>query len=58
MNDLVPGFIAALLLVLFLGFYAMRIESIALWIIVGSVAGLMILDYVQSVRSNGNSRTG
>ncbi len=56
MSNLIPGFVAALLLILFLGFYAVRLNSLALWVIIGSVLSLMILDYVLSVRSNEKHR--
>lgn len=57
-SNLIPGFVAALLFTVFLGFYALRLNSLALWVIIVSVLAMVIVDYVQSVRSNGNSHTG
>ncbi len=57
MSNLIPGFVAALLLTVFLGFYALRLNSLALWVIIGSVLAMMIVDYVQSVRSDGDTNS-
>ena len=54
MRDLIPGLVAALMLTVFLGFYAVRLNSLALWVIIGSVLGMLVVDYVQSVRSGGD----
>ncbi len=58
MSNLISGLVAALLLTVFLGFYALRLNSLALWVIIGAVLAMVIADYVQSVRSDGdrNSR--
>ncbi len=57
MSNIIPGFVAALLLVVFLGFYAVRLNSLALWVIIWSVLAMVIVDYVQSVRSDGNKNS-
>ncbi len=57
MSNLIPGFVAALLLTVFLGFYALRLNSLALWVIIGSVLAMVIVDYVQSVRSDGDTNS-
>ena len=57
MSNLIPGFVAALLLIMFLGFYAVRLNSLALWVIICSVLAMVIVDYVQSVRSDGNKKS-
>ena len=56
MSNIIPGFIAALLLAIFLGFYAVRLNSLALWVIICSVLAMVIVDYVQSVRSDEKHR--
>ncbi len=57
MSDLVPGLVAALMLTVFLGFYAVRLNSLALWVIIGSVLGMVVVDFVQSVRSGGDKNS-
>ncbi len=57
MSNLIPGFVAALLLTVFLVFYALRLNSLALWVIIGSVLAMVIVDYVQSVRSDGDTNS-
>ena len=57
MSNLISGLVAALLLTVFLGFYALRLNSLALWVIIGSVLAMVIADYVQSVRSDGDTNS-
>lgn len=59
MVNFLAGVFALLLLILFLGKYAVSINSIPLWIIIlGSVA-LAISDFVTSMRKqNGNGTPG
>ncbi len=57
MSNLISGLVAALLLTVFLGFYALRLNSLALWVIIGSVLAMVITDYVQSVRSDGDTNS-
>ncbi len=57
MSNLISGLVAALLLTVFLGFYALRLNSLALWVIIGSVLAMVIADYVQSVRSDGDKNS-
>ncbi len=52
MSKIISGFVAALLLTVFLGFYAVRLNSVALWVIICSVLAMVIVDLVQSVRSD------
>ena len=56
-SNLIPGFVAALLLTVFLGFYALRLNSMALWVIIVSILTMVIVDYVQSVRSEGDTNS-
>jgi hypothetical protein len=57
MSNLISGSIAVLMSVVFLLFYAVRIGSIALWIIIVGNLAFLVVDFVQSVRK-GNNQTG
>ena len=50
MFTLISGVTAAVMVVVFLGYYALRIESIPLWIIIIGVLGMVIADFVQTWR--------
>lgn len=50
MGNVIAGLIAVLLISVFLGFYAVTLESTPLWIIILSVLALVLFDFVQSVR--------
>jgi len=57
MTNLLTGLLAMLMLLVFLGDYAVRIGSVPLWIIIVGVLMLALYDFLQSVRGgNGNSR--
>ncbi|MFQ5840562.1 MAG: hypothetical protein ACE5HK_07555 [Candidatus Methylomirabilales bacterium] len=51
MSNLISGVIAVLVVVTFLGYYAVRLESIPLWIIIVGVLAMILLDFVQSLRN-------
>ena len=50
MSNLITGLIAVLMSVVFLGFYAIRLKSVVLWIIIGANLVCLLYDYVQSIR--------
>ncbi|MEE8152949.1 MAG: hypothetical protein V3T76_07920 [candidate division NC10 bacterium] len=50
MDNVITGLIAVLLISVFLGFYAVTLESLPLSIIILSVLALVLFDFVQSVR--------
>ncbi len=52
MFTLITGVTAAVMVVVFLGYYALRIESIPLWIIIIGVLGMVIADFVQTWRKD------
>ncbi len=54
MFTLITGVIAAVLVAVFLGYYALRIESIPLWIIIIGVLGMVIADFVRTFREDKN----
>ncbi len=57
MMNLICGLVPVVLILAFLGNYAVKINSIPLWIIIVSVLALMLADFVQSVRGE-NDNTG
>lgn len=52
MANMVVGLIAVVMMVLFLGNYALSLNSIALWIIILGVLVMVVADFWQSLRSN------
>lgn len=49
MENIIAGLIAASLVVLFLGFYAIKIASVPLWIIIGGVIVMILFDFKDSL---------
>lgn len=56
MSNLITGSIAVLMSLTFFLFYAIRLESIVLWIIIVGNLVCLLVDFVQSVRK-GNNQT-
>ncbi|MBW8056075.1 MAG: hypothetical protein FVQ76_12325 [Nitrospira sp.] len=54
MFTLITGVTAAVMVAVFLGYYALRIESIPLWIIIIGVLGMVIADFVRTFREDKN----
>jgi F0F1-type ATP synthase assembly protein I len=54
MVTLITGVIAAVMVVVFLGYYALMIGSIPLWLIIIGVLGIVIADFVQTLRQGEN----
>jgi len=55
MVNVVTGLLAMLLMLVFLGNYAVKINALPLWIIIVVVAALPLYDFVQTLRNqNGN----
>lgn len=52
MANLIGGVIGVLGIVVFLGFYAIKIRSTPLWVIIVVVLVLAAFDFVQSVRKD------
>ena len=50
MSNIISGFIAILFLTVFLVFYAIKLHSVALWIIVAANLACAVFDYIQSIR--------
>lgn len=51
MANLVTGFIGIVLVLVFLGFYAVGIHSVAFKLIVLGVGAMIVADFVQSLRN-------
>ena len=58
MKNLISGMLPVVLVLAFLGNYAVKINSTPLWIIIVSVLALMVFDFVQSVRSEKDNSGG
>ena len=56
MSNLICGAIAVLMSLVFLLFYAIRLESIALWIIIVANLACLVVDYIQTIKQ-GNNQT-
>lgn len=50
MDNIVTGLIALSMLVVFLGFYAYKIISAPLWVIIAGILALAIYDLYDSIR--------
>ncbi len=58
MSNLITGSIAVLMSVVFLGYYAIRLESIVLWIIIIANLACLMVDFLQSVKKGNNQTSG
>ena len=56
MSNIICGAIAVSMSLVFLLFYAIRLESIALWIIIVGNLVFLVYDYVQTIKK-GNNQT-
>ena len=56
MSNLICGAIAVSMSLVFMLFYAIRLESIALWIIIVGNLVFLVVDYVQTIKK-GNNQT-
>ncbi len=53
MSNMITGFIGVAVFAVFLSDYAIRINSVPLWIIILSVLAMVGYDYVSSLRRRG-----
>ena len=58
MANIITGAIAAAMALVFFLFYAIRINSIPLWIIIIGGVVMMVYDYVQSIKENNTPPPG
>ncbi len=54
-DAIISAIIATVLIVVFLGFYAIRLKSIPLWIILVGVLAMILFDIYESVIQSGDS---
>jgi hypothetical protein len=52
MSNIISGVIAISLSSVFLIFYAVKLHSVALWLIIGANLACIISDFVQSIRED------
>ena len=57
MSNIICGAIAVSMSLVFLLFYAIRLESIALWIIIVGNLVFLVFDYVQTIRQGNNQKS-
>ena len=50
MSNIISGLIAISMVTVFLVFYAVKLHSVALWVIVVANLACAIVDYIQSIR--------
>jgi Flp pilus assembly protein protease CpaA len=50
MVNAITGLIGLTMVTVFLGYYVIRLNEIPLWIIIGGVLIMIVVEYVQSVR--------
>lgn len=50
MSNIISGFIAISMVTVFLVFYAVKLHSVALWIIVVVNLACVVVDYIQSIK--------
>ena len=57
MSNIITGSIAVLMSCVFFGYYAIKLNSVALWIVIMGGLALLVYDFVQSVREDNNGNT-
>lgn len=56
MANLITGLIGVLLVAVFLGYYAVMIGSIPLWIIIAVIVAVILFEFIQSIRRGRNQK--
>ncbi len=56
MDNLITGLVGVTMVVVFLGYYAISLNSAPLWVIIGAILFMVCADYYQSVRK-GNRKS-
>ncbi len=52
MDNIIAGVISVGLIVIFLGFYAIKLNSIPLWIILGGILVMAIIEFIETIRED------
>ena len=56
MDNIIAGVIGVGMVAVFLGFYAIKLNSVPLWIIMGGVLVMIVVEFFESLKEkNGNS---
>ena len=50
MDNLIAGVIGVGMVIVFLGFYAIKLNSIPLWIILGGVLIMVVVEFVETLK--------
>jgi Flp pilus assembly protein TadB len=50
MDNLIAGLVGVTMVVVFLGYYAISLNSAPLWVIIGAILFMVCRDYYQSAR--------
>ena len=50
MDNLIAGIIGVGMVIVFLGFYAIKLNSIPLWIILGGVLIMVVVEFVETLK--------
>lgn len=59
MTNLITGLIAIVMMIVFLGNYAVKINKLPLWIVILAILAMVITDFVISLRSQrGDNESG
>ena len=57
MDNLIAGVIGVGMVIVFLGFYAIKLNSVPLWIILGGILIMVVVEFVETLRE-GNDLNG
>jgi F0F1-type ATP synthase assembly protein I len=57
MTKVISGLIGATMAIIFLGYYAISLNSAPLWVIIVAILAMVCTDVFQSLK-NGNQKTG
>ena len=55
MIKFITGLIGTVLMIVFLGYYAISLNAIPLWIIIGGVLAMVCWQFVESLRENNSN---
>ncbi len=58
MDNIITGLIAIVMIVVFLGFYAYKVISVPLWIIIAGILALVVYDFYESVKKGEGQNGG
>ena len=50
MTNLITGLVGVVIVLVFLGYYAVTLKSIPLWLIIVAIIAMVVADFIQSLR--------